>query len=103
MSEGFAVEVQEIRAHAAKLEALRQRFGAIRAASASIGSNDAAYGILCSWMAGILESRHQRQSQLFAYVEENLGRAADALIRTSQDYADIDNVAADRIRRSGQL
>ncbi|GAA2606030.1 type VII secretion target [Paractinoplanes durhamensis] len=103
MADGFAVDAQEIRAHAAKLEALRQRFGAIKSASASIGSNDAAYGILCSWMAGILERRHQRQNELYAHVEANLGRAADALIRTSQEYGDIDDKAAGRIRRAGQL
>jgi hypothetical protein len=102
MADGFAVDVEEIRAHPAKLEALRQRFGSIRSASASVGSNDAAYGILCGWMAGILERRHQRQDQLFAYVEENLGRAADALTRTSREYTDIDDSAADRIRRAGQ-
>ncbi|MEU4238634.1 type VII secretion target [Actinoplanes sp. NPDC026619] len=103
MAEGFSVEIEEIRAHAAKLDALRQRFGAIKSASASIGSNDAAYGLLCSWMAGILERRHQKQDQLFTHVESNLDRAAQALIKTSQEYADVDDSAAGRIRRAGQL
>jgi hypothetical protein len=102
MADGFSVDVQEIRAHAARLEALRQRFGAVTSASASIGSNDEAYGVLCGWLAGVLERRHQRQNQLFGYVEENLGLAAAALVRTGQDYADIDAAAADRIHRARQ-
>lgn len=102
MAEGFAVDIEEIRAHAAKLQALRQRVAAIRSASASIGSNEAAYGVLCAWMAEILERRHQRQNQLFADVERNLARAAEALTRTSQEYAETDDTAAHRIRRAGR-
>jgi hypothetical protein len=68
MADGFAVEVEEIRAHAAKLEALRHRFGAIKSAGASIR-----------------------------------GLAADALIRTSREYADVDDSVADTIRHAGRL
>ncbi|MBL7257243.1 type VII secretion target [Paractinoplanes lichenicola] len=97
MAEGFSVEAEQLRAHAAKLEALRQRVDNIKAASASIAADDAAFGLLCGWMADVLERRHQRQNQLFAHVEKNLGLAADALIRTGQGYADVDDAAAERI------
>ena len=103
MAEGFAVDTEEIRAHAAKLQALRQRVAAIRSASASISSNEAAYGVLCAWMAEILERRHQRQDQLFADVERNLARAAEELMHTSQEYAEADDTAARRIRRAGRM
>ena len=103
MTDGFAADVPEIRAHATRIEAVQQRFGAVRAASAAIAQDDAAYGLLCGWIAGILEQRHIRQEQLTAYVEENLRLAADALVRTGQDYERVDDSAADRIRRAGRL
>jgi hypothetical protein len=101
MTDSFSADSQQIRAHAARLEAVRQRFGAVRAASAAISRDDAAYGMLCSWMSGILESRHRRQNDLIAYVEENLRLAAEALIRTGQGYDDVDDAAARRLRRAG--
>ncbi len=73
-------------------------FGAVRAASASIGRDDAAYGMLCSWMAGVLDRRRVRQAELIAYVEENLRIAADALTAAGNDYDRVDGAAADRIR-----
>jgi hypothetical protein len=101
MTDGFSVDAQQIRAHAARVDAVQQRFAAVKAASAAIAQDDAAYGILCAWMSSILEKRHVRQDQLFAYVEENLRLAADALIRTGQDYDEADDGAARRIRRAG--
>lgn len=102
MADGFAVDVAEMRAHAARVEAVRQRFGAVRAASAAIAADDAAYGRLCGWIGGVLEQRHVRQEGLLAYVEENLRLAAEALARTGQDYERADDSAAERIRRSGR-
>jgi hypothetical protein len=101
MPDGFSVDAQQIRAHAARIDAVRQRFGAVRAASAAIAQDDAAYGMLCGWMAGILERRHVRQDNLIAYVAENLRLASDALIRTGQDYDEADDAAAQRLRRAG--
>lgn len=103
MADGFGVDAQQIRDHASRIGAVRQRFGAVKAASAAIAQDDAAYGLLCSWMPAILERRHVRQVQLFAYVEENLRLAAEALVQTSQDYADVDDAAAERIRAAGGM
>ncbi|HET6481881.1 MAG TPA: type VII secretion target [Actinoplanes sp.] len=101
MSDGFSVDAQQIRAHATKVDALQQRFAAIKSASSAIVQDDAAYGMLCGWMAGILEARHTKQNELYAYVEENLRLASDALIRTSQDYELADDAAAERLRKAG--
>ncbi|MGK5684911.1 type VII secretion target [Actinoplanes sp. URMC 104] len=101
MSDGFSVDAQQIRAHAGKVEAVQERFQAVKAASGAIAQDDAAYGMLCGWMAGILEARHAKQNELYAYVEENLRLAADALVRTSQDYEAVDDAAARRLREAG--
>ena len=103
MTDGFSADAQQIRAHATRVEAVQQRFAAVRSASSAIVQDDAAYGMLCGWMAGILEARHAKQNELYAYVEENLRLASDALIRTSQDYEASDDAAADRIRTAGGL
>ena len=103
MNDGFSVDAQQIRAHAAKVDGVRQRFAAVRAASSAIVSDDAAYGMLCGWMAGILEARHAKQDELYAYVEENLRLASDALVRTGQDYELADDAVAERLRRAGGL
>ncbi len=101
MTDGFSVDAQQIRAHATKVDAIQQRFAAVKSASSAIVADDAAYGLLCGWMAGILEARHAKQNELYAYVEENLRLASDALIRTSQDYEVADDAAANRIRSAG--
>lgn len=98
MTDGFSVDARQVRAHAAQVDALRDRFAAIRAASAAIAADDAAYGMLCSWMAGVLERRHVRQDELTAYVEENLRLAAEALTAAGDDYDRVDEAAAGRIR-----
>ncbi|MBL7256208.1 type VII secretion target [Paractinoplanes lichenicola] len=103
MSDGFSVDARQIRAHAAKVESIEQRFAAVKSASSAIVADDAAYGLLCGWMAGILEARHAKQDELYAYVEENLRLASEALVRTSQDYEVADDAAADRLRKAGGL
>lgn len=103
MADGFSVDVPQIRAHAAKVDAVQQRFGAVTSASTAIAQDDAAFGLLCGWMSAILEHRHARQDQLIAYVEENLRLASEALIATGQDYDRSDDNAASNIRRAGNL
>ncbi|GIE26999.1 hypothetical protein Ait01nite_000440 [Actinoplanes italicus] len=101
MSDGFIADPAQIRAHAARVAAIRERFGAITAASAAITRDDAAYGLLCGWMAGILGERLDSQRTIHAYVEENLHLAEESLLRTGRDYDDVDMAAADRIRGAG--
>ncbi|WP_433791533.1 type VII secretion target [Actinoplanes sp. CA-252034] len=103
MADGFSADVEQIREHAAKIAAISDRFAAVTAASAAITRNDEAYGLLCGWMSGILQERHEAQKTIFSYVEENLRLAQEALIRTGQDYTAADTAAADRIRRAGTL
>ncbi|WP_406073452.1 hypothetical protein [Micromonospora sp. NBC_01638] len=101
MSSGFEVDAEQIRQHARNIEALRTRFGAVKAASAHITQDDAAYGVLCGWISGILEGRHTRQDELIAYVEENLSLVVKGLGTTADNYdnADVDSDSA--IRKVG--
>lgn len=101
MTEGFLVDPAQLRRHVSNLEAVRARFGAVKAASGHIAQDSGAYGMLCSWLPAILEGRHQRQDGLVAYVEENLSLAADALSSVARVYEDVDAVSADRIRKAG--
>ncbi|KUL21415.1 hypothetical protein [Actinoplanes awajinensis] len=86
MADGIAAEIEQIRAHAANIEALRGRFVAVKGASAQIAGDSAAYGLLCGWIAGILEGRHTRQDELIAFVEENLSLVAEGLHKTADNY-----------------
>lgn len=99
MGEGFEVQTEQIRAHARNVEALFDRFGAVKAASGHIAQNDEAYGLLCGWIAGVLEGRHVRQDELIAYVAENLSLAADSLRRAADDYDAGDQSAADGLKK----
>ncbi|MEE6263806.1 type VII secretion target [Plantactinospora sonchi] len=101
MSDDYAVDTAQIRAHAAKLDDLHARFDAVKAASAHISQNDAAYGMLCGWIAGILEGRHVRQDQLVAYVQENLTLAAGSLRTVADNYDTTDSGVADLMARVG--
>lgn len=99
MGEGFEVETGQIRAHARNVDALSDRFGAVKAASGHIAQNDEAYGLLCGWIAGVLEARHARQDELIAYVAENLTLAADSLRKAADEYDLGDQAAADGLKQ----
>jgi len=101
LSEGYAVETQQLRAHAANLEALTARFDAVKNASAYIAGDAAAYGLLCGWIAAVLESRHTEQDELLDYVQENLSLAAEGLRATADNYDTVDTEAASLISTAG--
>ena len=101
MTDGFAVDAQQIRAHAAKIDEVQQRFSAIEGASSAITQDHAAYGMLCGWISAILHGRHVQQDELYAYVAENLRLASEALIHTGQAYDQVDDDVARRLRHAG--
>ncbi|MEH0985720.1 hypothetical protein [Micromonospora sp. CPCC 205556] len=101
MGDGFAVDAEQIRTHAHHIEALKARFGVVKAASAQVRQDDAEYGLLCGWISGVLESKHVRQDELIAYVEENLQLAVEGLRRTAESYNSVDDDAATLISRAG--
>lgn len=101
MADGFAVDAEQIRAHARNVDALRGRFDAVKTASAQIAQDDAAYGLLCGWISGVLEGRHKRQDELVAYVEENLSLVVRGLQRTADNYDNVDTDADTVIRKAG--
>jgi hypothetical protein len=97
VSNGYKVAADQLRAHARNVETVKDRFGAVKAASAHITQNDAAYGMLCRWMPAVLEGRHKTQDQLYAYVEENLNLVAQRLRRDAQRYDDAERFATDSV------
>jgi hypothetical protein len=103
VSDGYAVETEQLRAHAANLEELVARFDAVKNASAYIAGDAAAYGLLCGWMAAVLESRHTEQDELLAYVQENLSLAAEGLYGTADNYDAADTDAVSLINTAGGL
>jgi excreted virulence factor EspC (type VII ESX diderm) len=98
MTNGYDVDPEQLRAHAANVEAIRARFEAVKSASAHIARNDQAYGLLCGWIAGVLEDRHTRQDELIAYVEENLSLVADSLRSAAERYEAVEDAHAGMIR-----
>jgi excreted virulence factor EspC (type VII ESX diderm) len=98
MSDGFNVDIEQLRAHAGKVDAIQARFGAVKAASAHIAQDDQAYGLLCGWISGVLEGRHTRTDELIAYVAENLELVAAALRTTADDYKAVEDTNADLMR-----
>jgi Excreted virulence factor EspC, type VII ESX diderm len=86
MSDGYTTNPDEFRTHAANVDALRERFGNVKAASSHITQDDQAYGLLCGWISAILEGRHQKQDELIGKVEQNLTLVAKTLRDTAADY-----------------
>lgn len=101
MGDGYVVSAEQIRAHAGKIEEIQARFDAVKSASSHIQQDDQAYGLLCGWIAGVLEGRHTRQDELVDFVAENLSLAAESLRATADDYESIDQEHADAIQSSG--
>jgi hypothetical protein len=95
MGDEYTVDPAELRKHAGDIDSLKERFAAVKAASAHIAQDDQAYGVLCGWISGILEGRHTKQDELVAYVEENLDIVARELRETADDYEARDANTAD--------
>lgn len=91
---GYIVDPEQLRTHASNLEQFKTRFEAIKSASSHIAQDDEAYGLLCGWISGLLEERHQRQDSLVAYVEENIGLAAENIRAAADAYEESDNDAS---------
>ena len=101
MSDAFQVDSSQLYRHASNVLAVRDQLTAIKDASTAISADHSAYGLLCGWISGILESRHAGQDALYVYVEENLRLMADAVTAAGRDYDATDASAHDRIKASG--
>ena len=101
MSDGFAIDADQLRTHAQSVDAMRARFGAVKGASSHIAQDDAAYGLLCGWISAVLEGRHTRQDELIAAVENNLTLVAERLRSAADSYDGTDQEAAESIRQAG--
>ena len=101
MGDGYVVDVEQIRAHARNVEAIWARFDAVKTASAHIAQDDQAYGLLCGWIAAVLEGRHTRQDELLAQVEENLALVAEELSSTADEYTEVEESNARSITAAG--
>jgi len=101
MAGGYHVDVEQLRAHARNLEAIRERLAAVNAAGAGITQDDQVYGRLCGWIAGVLENRRVRQSELLAQAVENLARAAQGLRATADEYEELEHTNTGLIRSAG--
>ena len=86
MPDGFTTNPDELRTHATNVDTLKERFANVKNASSHIAQDDQAYGLLCGWISGILEARHQKQDELIGRVEENLTLVAKSLRDTADDY-----------------
>ncbi|RKT74720.1 excreted virulence factor EspC (type VII ESX diderm) [Saccharothrix variisporea] len=101
MGDGYVVDLEQIRAHARNVEAIRARFDAVKTASAHIAQDDQAYGLLCGWIAAVLEGRHTRQDELIAQVEENLALVVEELGATADEYTEVEESNARSITAAG--
>lgn len=98
---GFNVEAEQLRSHAGSVDAIKQRFAKVKAASAHITADDQAYGALCGWISGVLEGRHTDIDDVIAYVENNLDLVAKELRASADTYAATDQDNVDRIQSAG--
>ena len=97
--DGVRVDTAEIRAHANHIAALNARFDAVKTASAHIANDASAYGVLCGWIAAILEGRHTRQDELVAYVSENLQMVVEQLNTVAANYDAMEAGTAGMIKK----
>nr|WP_296069725.1 type VII secretion target [uncultured Actinoplanes sp.] len=103
MPDSFQVDAAQLHRHASNVRSLRDQLMAVQDAGRAIARDDAAYGVLCGWISAALERRHVRQAELYAYLDENLQLAADALTATGDDYDATDSAAQGRLRAAGGL
>lgn len=101
MADGYTVKSDELRQHATNLDGLKARFDAVKSASTHITQDDQAYGLLCGWISGVLEGRHQEQDSLLDFAANNLDLAARELRDSADDYDEMDAAASDKMKTIG--
>ncbi|MBB4745103.1 hypothetical protein BJY16_008562 [Actinoplanes octamycinicus] len=95
------MDATQLRRHAGRLRGFQDRFDTVRAASSAITRDDAAFGMLCSWLPAVLAARHRRQEELTDYIAENLQFLIDDLESAATDYESTDHRSAATIRTAG--
>jgi hypothetical protein len=98
----YEVDTEQLRTHAANVDAIKERFAAVKAASAHIAQDDQAYGLLCGWIAGVLEGRHTTQDELHSFAENNLALVAQELRQSADDYDAMEDDNKRRIHAAGK-
>ncbi|MEU6251017.1 type VII secretion target [Glycomyces sp. NPDC047010] len=94
MSDRFDVVPDDLRAHAANIDAVRERFADVLSAIDTIAQDDQAYGIICQFLPPILAGRQDDQKELTTMAEENLDLLAQAVRATAEDYEAVDEATA---------
>ncbi|WP_051393113.1 type VII secretion target [Glycomyces arizonensis] len=95
MSDQFDVVTDDLNTHAANIDALRERFGAIQSAMDSVVQDNEAYGIICQFLPPVLAGRQADQKDLVTMAQENLELLAQALRDTADSYTAADEAAAE--------
>lgn len=101
MAGQFDVTPEDLQTHAANIDALRERFGAVLGAIDSVAQDNEAYGIICQFLPPVLADRQAEQKELTAMAEENLDLLAQALRATAEDYENADEAGAKEQRALG--
>lgn len=99
MSDQFHVVTDDLSTHAANIDALRERFGAVLSAIDSVAQDNEAYGIICQFLPPVLAGRQADQKELTGMAEENLELLAQALRDTADSYTDADEESAEEYRQ----
>jgi hypothetical protein len=93
------VVTDDLVAHAANIDTLRERFNAIESAMDSVEQDNEAYGVICQFLPPILAARQADQKDLTAMAKENLELLAQALRDTADAYTAADEAAAEEQNR----
>ncbi|HEX7307782.1 type VII secretion target [Lentzea sp.] len=101
MTGAFRVEAEQLKAHAQSIDAIKQRFAKVKAASSHIAGDDQAYGVLCGWISAVLEGRHTEIDGVIATVEHNLELVAKELRASAETYAATDQDTVERLKSAG--
>jgi len=99
MTTDVDVDPDDLVTHAANIDALRERFGAVLSAMDSVVQDDEAYGIICQFLPPILAGRQDEQKELTTMAQENLELLAQALRDTADSYTAADEAAAEEQRQ----
>ncbi|WP_026924961.1 type VII secretion target [Glycomyces arizonensis] len=94
MSDRFSVVPDDLRGHAANIDAVRERFSAVLSAIDTVSQDNEAYGIICQFLPPILANRQDEQKELATLAQENLELLAEAVRSTADDYDAVDEAVA---------
>jgi len=91
MSEKMNVVIENLRAHASKVDGVAEKLGSAADATRQVSLNNDAYGVLCQPFAWMIDQVEQHGTEAIRHASEAVRDSAHEVRATAEDYQATDD------------